>query len=87
MDTWSHSQRDEDFVCVVFFTAMILTLVFALYKSDDEDAIPGRLGWIIVCILIQFAALVWYTLSYIPFAQQCVTRGCKQGMSDSISGV
>ena len=28
----------------------------------------------LLCILLQFAALTWYTLSYIPFGQATVKR-------------
>lgn len=52
----------------VFVVMMIITLFLAFYPGY----IPVRALWIVIAIFIQFLALVWYTLSYIPFARDMV---------------
>lgn len=35
--------------------------------------------WVICfAVILQFAALIWYVFSYIPFAQECLTKCTKQ---------
>lgn len=36
---------------------------------------------VIFMIIIQFLALVWYTLSYIPYARDCVKSACMKCFS------
>jgi hypothetical protein len=63
----------------VLLLAMGLTLFFALFQAKNEDALGGhstRFILIILCIFAQLFALIWYTLSYIPFARDFVCRGC-----------
>ena len=63
----------------ILILAMVLTLFFALFEPHNHDAFGGhskRFILIILCILIQFFAIVWYTLSYIPLARDCVIRSC-----------
>ena len=49
---------------IVYFVSMALTLFVALYVQS------GLLT--LLCAAIQFCALVWYMLSYIPYAQNCL---------------
>lgn len=68
----------------IFFGGLILTLiaVFAvidraslfklnILKLKDKGTLLVLLG-----VLIQFGALVWYCLSYIPYARTCVKNCC-----------
>ena len=51
---------------IVYVVFMILTLVAALkWKSIVAT---------MACCIVQYAALTWYTLSYIPFARAIVSR-------------
>jgi len=54
--------------CVVFIGSMILTLV-GVFK-----------GWIfiviIIFVLLQFASLLYYCFSYIPYGRQCLRGIC-----------
>jgi hypothetical protein len=53
---------------------MGLTLFLAFYPGD----IPVRIMWLVFSIFCQFLALVWYTMSYIPFARQIAINICQQ---------
>eukprot|EP00793_Prasinoderma_coloniale_P001156 PRCOL_00006147-RA len=52
---------------LMYFVTMILTLVFALVVQDAM--------LVIICVVLQMMALVWYACSYIPFAQR-VLKSC-----------
>jgi hypothetical protein len=59
--------RKRVIATVLFLGAMIGTLLaIFLIKTG---------GWIVAifCIIVQFCALVWYTASYIPFAQSAIS--------------
>eukprot|EP00301_Raphidiophrys_heterophryoidea_P024746 c8130_g1_i2.p1 GENE.c8130_g1_i2~~c8130_g1_i2.p1 ORF type:complete len:185 (+),score=28.88 c8130_g1_i2:42-557(+) len=53
----------------VYFIAMALTLVVAFTS--------GRPVLCILMIVVQWCALVWYILSYIPYGRKMVTSCCK----------
>ncbi|KAI9103762.1 hypothetical protein DFS34DRAFT_605741 [Phlyctochytrium arcticum] len=53
---------------IVFLAAMILTLVVAF----TIRSIP----LVLICCLVQFLALMWYSLSYVPFARDLAKRFC-----------
>ena len=53
---------------IVFFVAMICTIVFAL----TLPIVP----LILTCVVVQMCAYIWYSLSYIPFAQRMCKRFC-----------
>eukprot|EP01039_Chlorochromonas_danica_P007956 gene7955-8776_t len=67
---------------IVYVLLMFLTLFFALYPHE----IRGRLVLLILCIFFQFLALIWYTLSYIPYARQAITYCLKQHCCSSCGG-
>ncbi|CAI5962420.1 unnamed protein product [Closterium sp. NIES-65] len=46
---------------IVFVLSLVLTLVAALYVQDALLTL--------LCIVVQACSLIWYSLSYIPFAQ------------------
>eukprot|EP00164_Ancoracysta_twista_P013183 GFYU01020962.1.p1 GENE.GFYU01020962.1~~GFYU01020962.1.p1 ORF type:complete len:155 (-),score=11.64 GFYU01020962.1:134-598(-) len=54
----------------VYIVAMVLTLVAALVVQS------GLL--VIVCCIVQYLAMIWYALSYIPFARSMV-KNCFSG--------
>ena len=56
----------------LYFFFMGLTLFLAFYSGS----IPGRIFLLVLAILCQFMALIWYTLSFIPFARDLVKNCC-----------
>ena len=56
----------------IFLSSMLATLLTALLYHGS-----GVTVLCIFLILIQFLALVWYTASYIPFAQAMIVSTCK----------
>lgn len=54
---------------IIFLVSIVGTIVAAVYVKSVILCI--------VLIIIQFCALVWYTASYIPFAQQMITSTCQ----------
>jgi antibiotic biosynthesis monooxygenase (ABM) superfamily enzyme len=58
----------------IYLFLMGLTLFLAFYPRE----IPLRVMWLVFSIFCQFVALMWYTLSYIPFARQIVINICQQ---------
>ena len=62
---------------VLFFLSMILTLLVAIGGQTFLALGNLQTPVLIVLIVVQFLSLVWYTLSYIPFAQSMVTNCCK----------
>lgn len=54
----------------IFFLG--LTLFLAFYPKP----IVLRMLWLVLSILCQFLALVWYTLSFIPFARDILKKFC-----------
>mmetsp|Transcript_16068 Transcript_16068/g.24218 ORF Transcript_16068/g.24218 Transcript_16068/m.24218 type:complete len:190 (-) Transcript_16068:193-762(-) len=57
---------------VVYLTMLGLTLFLALYPGD----IPLRVLFLVFSIFLQFLALIWYTISFIPFARDMVKNCC-----------
>ncbi|KAJ1453902.1 Got1/Sft2-like family-domain-containing protein [Pelagophyceae sp. CCMP2097] len=57
----------------IYFSTIITTLFVCFYKKIPDD---GRIGIIIMCILIQWVAMLWYTISYIPYARDYVCMLC-----------
>jgi len=52
---------------------MATTLLLAFYP----EYIPLRVMWLLISIFFQFLALVWYNLSYIPFAREIMKNMCQ----------
>ena len=53
---------------------MALTMFLAFYPNE----IPLRLMWLVFSIFLQFLALMWYSLTYIPFANQIIVGMLKR---------
>ncbi len=68
-------EKKRALATVIFIISMIGTLVAALYWKITIV--------VIIFIIFQFCALVWYTASYIPFAQSFITSTlqacCRRG--------
>ena len=49
---------------IIYFVMMALTLFAAFYIQSGIV--------VLLFVFLQFCALVWYTLSFIPYAQNCL---------------
>eukprot|EP01041_Mallomonas_annulata_P001652 gene1652-3198_t len=56
------------FATGIYFSMMGITLFLAFYP----DPIPLRVILLMLAVILQFLALMWYTISYIPFAREAV---------------
>eukprot|EP01123_Difflugia_compressa_P011967 TRINITY_DN4964_c0_g2_i1.p1 TRINITY_DN4964_c0_g2~~TRINITY_DN4964_c0_g2_i1.p1 ORF type:complete len:125 (+),score=21.83 TRINITY_DN4964_c0_g2_i1:2-376(+) len=55
---------------IIFFVALGATLAVALILGER----PGTWILVLLCVIIQWLAFTWYSISYIPFAQTCVKK-------------
>ncbi|OQS00926.1 hypothetical protein ACHHYP_02138 [Achlya hypogyna] len=60
-----HAKRRYSAATYVVFIGVTLALCFS-------PNVPHRAGLVVLSVLIQFCALWWYTLSYIPYARAAV---------------
>jgi len=58
----------------VYLTFMCLTMFLAFFKG----VLAYRVLLLMICILCQFLALCWYTISFIPFARDIVLSCIKE---------
>ena len=69
-----HQKRRISTIAYIFLIGLTLTLCFS-------PNIPHRKPLVILSVLAQFMALIWYTLSYIPYGRNialaCLKRGCR----------
>ena len=56
-----------------------MTIFCCYYRGIPDD---GRVGIIIMCVFVQWIAMIWYTISFIPFARDYVCMVCGQGSKD-----
>ena len=55
----------------------LLTIFFTFFVAFYEDVPDGaRVGIIILCVVVQWLAMLWYTISFIPFARDWVCLCC-----------
>lgn len=55
---------------LIYLGAMAMTLV-SVFKFENAPLT-------LVCIIMQFCAMVWYVLSYIPFGRSMMQKCCRQ---------
>ena len=63
---------------IMYIGSMIMTLVTAFALSD----IPAQPLILLILCFLQYVAIIWYTLSYIPFARQWAASCCKKCCCD-----
>jgi uncharacterized membrane protein YwzB len=71
-----HSKR------IVATIIYLLTLIVTIIVAYTLGSKPGGTIAVLVMVGIQFCALTWYTLSYIPFGRDLVKNcigGCFRG--------
>ena len=63
---------------LVYLLAMAATLVCALVLPSAVPKMPHSVegALIIACIVVQFLAMFWYALSYIPYGRRMVRACC-----------
>merc|ERR1712216_754604 len=59
---------------IVLLLMMVSTLVVALVPGIPNNV---RVPLILLCCIVQLLAWIWYSLSYIPFARDCVKNTCR----------
>jgi hypothetical protein len=57
----------------MYFFMMGVTLFLVFYPGE----IPVRLLFVLISIVLQFLALVWYTISFIPYAREIISSICQ----------
>jgi hypothetical protein len=81
IETMFHSKRRWS--AVVYLGFMVLTLVLCF-----SPHIPHRVGVVLLSVVIQFSALVWYTLSFVPYGRSmfrtCCKRMCGMATEDDV---
>lgn len=63
--------KDRRYTSMIFLGALAMTIFSA-------TVLQSRL-LVLVCLIIQIPAYIWYTASYIPFARQCILN-CINGV-------
>lgn len=72
------------FATLLFFGAMILTLV-AAFALGDKEKLQRLL--ITVGVVVQFCAYFWYSLTFIPFGRRIFKSMCKSCCSKCMDEV
>ncbi|OWY98986.1 Vesicle transport protein [Phytophthora megakarya] len=73
IQTMFHSKRRYSAVVYVVFMFLTLLLCF-------NHHIHHRLLLVLLSVLVQFMALVWYTLSYVPYGRSIALSCCKRAL-------
>ena len=68
---------------VLYFSSIVATVFCCYYKGIPDKA---RVGVIVMCVVVQWTAMLWYTISFIPFARDYVCMVCSQGPKDCLKG-
>lgn len=79
--------RKRVFATLMYLATLIATLAVAFgvpnTQADGVTPTNGKGMGIVALVVLQFVALVWYTLSYIPFARDLM----KKGIASCFSGL
>ena len=72
--------------CLVYISAMVGTLFSALFLESITHWSPGLISMIVVsCIIVQFCAMFWYALSYIPYGRRACRGACRPLSNSELS--
>ena len=69
-------KRGRLIATLLYLLSLIGTLVFCLFFYDREKKNPFQRLFVLLLIFLQFCALFWYTLSYIPFGRALFKKIC-----------
>ena len=69
---------------ITYVSAIVATIFCSLVLPHiaPHMSVASIAGLVIVCIIIQFVAMFWYCLSYIPFGRRMCKACCVSAMSD-----
>eukprot|EP01129_Flabellula_baltica_P017730 TRINITY_DN993_c0_g1_i1.p1 TRINITY_DN993_c0_g1~~TRINITY_DN993_c0_g1_i1.p1 ORF type:complete len:184 (+),score=24.96 TRINITY_DN993_c0_g1_i1:62-553(+) len=56
---------------IIYIGSLVMTLVVVLVFQ------PASNIWVLLCIVIQYIAFTWYSISYIPYARTCIKKTLK----------
>mmetsp|Transcript_42283 Transcript_42283/g.131551 ORF Transcript_42283/g.131551 Transcript_42283/m.131551 type:complete len:80 (-) Transcript_42283:91-330(-) len=59
---------------LVFLSSMVLTIVVA----EASGRFHGRTLLLLLLVLLQWCAVVWYSLSFVPFGRQMACAGLRR---------
>lgn len=54
----------------IYLSSMLLTIIVAFTMGNRS----GSSILILLCVFVQWCALIWYIASYIPFGQKMLTK-------------
>lgn len=83
---WSQCKRMFESTRIAATLMYLGFMVTTLFLAYYPETIPGRIPLIVLSILCQFIALVWYTLSYIPYGRS-IALSCFKGMFPGASSM
>lgn len=78
---WDPTRR---FATLFYLLSIFFTVFCAFYEGIPDD---GRIGIIILCVFVQWIAMLWYTISFIPFARDYVCLVCCQAPRDACNKI
>lgn len=71
LESMLHAKRRYSALVYLLFMAVTLALCFSPH-------VPHRVGLVLLSVVVQFSALVWYTLSFVPYGRSIVLTCCKR---------
>lgn len=63
---------------IIYLSALVLSIIICFIPFNAS----AKLGILVILIITQFFASLWYTLSYIPLARRAVIRCFKKEFAD-----
>ena len=66
---------DRRICSIIFLSALVGTLFSAL--------VIGSKLLVLLCLMVQIPAYIWYCASYIPFARDCI-KSCLKSIRDKL---
>ena len=82
---WTQAKKMFEPTRAVATTIYIVMLGVTLFVAYTTADIPLRGFILVICIVCQFLALMWYTLSYIPFARELVYNCLKSTICSGLT--
>lgn len=71
LETMFRVKRRGSAILYLLFIGTTLTLCFS-------HNFPHRVGLVMISVFCQFMALIWYTLSYVPYGRKIAVSCCKR---------
>lgn len=77
-------KKTRRWATICYLSTILITIFCAFYQGIPPES---RVGVIVVCVIIQWIAMLWYTISFIPYAREYVKTVCCQGCKDGCEGL